>query len=81
MSGNIQFEIRKKLAEALNEGKYLITITRLDEQGILQHYYAFENFKLDDLVPTMTKITADMEINELGKVGKLINKKEEVKPS
>jgi hypothetical protein len=66
-STTVQFDLRKKLAEAFTNGSYFITITVLDrEKNMLNHFYAFENFKLDDLTPSLQKLASDVEMNEFG---------------
>ena len=60
-----QFEVRKHLQEAFANGSYLITVTVLDkEKQKLVHYYAWDNFPLDDVIPSLGHIAGQIETNE-----------------
>ncbi len=62
----IQFELRKRFSEAISKGRYFITITSLDpKENRLHHYYARENFKTEDMVPSLVKQIEDIEKTEL----------------
>lgn len=59
-----QFELRKKLQEAFRANRYLITITVLEDgRKTLNHFYSYENFPVDDVIPSLSHIA--MEIDKL----------------
>ena len=55
-----QFEMRKKMQEALQSGRYFITITYLDDK-VLKHYYSWENFPVDDVMPSLSHIAGKID--------------------
>jgi len=61
--GNLaEFQLRKKFQEALFNGRYLITITILAGEGKrLEHFYSCNDFKTDDLIPSLNAIALDMD--------------------
>jgi hypothetical protein len=57
-----QFELRKKLQDAFRSGRYMITVTVHDEQtGKLNHFYAWDNFPADDVIPSLEHIALQVE--------------------
>lgn len=46
-------EMRKKIQEALQAGKFLIQISYVGEEDKIQHYYLTHNFPREDLMPSM----------------------------
>ena len=57
-----QFELRKKLQEALQSGKYFITVTYLNEdKKNLSHYFSWENFPVDDVIPSLSHIAMEID--------------------
>lgn len=60
-----QFEVRKKLQEAFGKGRYFITVTTLDpETKQLNHYYAWESFPTDDVIPSLGHIAQQIDKHE-----------------
>ena len=60
-----KFEIRKKLQDAFGKGQYFITVTTLDsETNKLDHYYAWDNFRKDDTIPSLGHIAEQIDKNE-----------------
>jgi hypothetical protein len=63
-----EFELREKLKEAYQVGKYLITVTTFDfGSGKLKHYHSWKDFPTDDLVPSLSHITKEIEGKISGK--------------
>lgn len=57
-----EFELRKKMQEALKSGRYFVTITRLDEEtNRLEHYHVWREFPTDDLIPSLSHIANEIE--------------------
>ncbi len=63
MTGSIEeFELRKKLQEAFRIGRYFITITVVEEEKKkLDHFYSYQNFPVDDLIPTLAHLAKQIE--------------------
>ena len=60
-----QFELRKKLQEALQNGRYFITVTVLEnDKKTLKHYYTWENFPADDVIPTLGHIATEIDAKD-----------------
>lgn len=57
-----QFELRKKMQEALLSGEYFITITTIDKANKkLNHYYNWQHFPIDDIVPSLSHMAMRIE--------------------
>lgn len=57
-----EFELRKKLSQALKSGRYLVTVTYLDEEsGKLNHYHLYNEFPTDDLLPSLSHIANEID--------------------
>jgi len=57
-----EFELRKKIQEALKSGRYFITVTTLDEEtSKLQHYIIYNDFPDADLIPSLSYIATDID--------------------
>lgn len=57
-----QFELRKKIQEAMLSGKYFITITIFDKsKKKLNHYYNWQHFPEDDVIPSLSHIAIQVE--------------------
>lgn len=57
-----EFEMRKRLQEALRSGRYFITITRFEEDtGELKHYHIWNEFPTDDIIPSLSHIATEIE--------------------
>ncbi len=56
-------ELRRALAEALKEGRYLITITYVKGHK-LEHYLTYQRFPDEDLLPTFDHFAGKILINE-----------------
>ena len=65
-----EIELRKKITEALTRGKYLITITYVEEgafskDNVLRHYSIVRDFPDGDIVPTFEHLLTDIENNKV----------------
>ncbi len=57
-----QFELRKKIQEAMLSGEYFITITTIDKKKKkLSHYYNWQNFPKDDVIPSLSHIVMQID--------------------
>ena len=57
-----QFELRKKIQEALLSGEYFITITMVDKnKKKLNHYFNWQHFPQDDIIPSLSHIAMQIE--------------------
>lgn len=54
------FELRKKLNEAIAKNRYFITITIMDGRQ-LHHFTTTRNFPVHDIIPTLEHIATEME--------------------
>lgn len=62
VTNSSEFELRKRLQEALASGSYFITVTRVvEEQGRLEHYYLTRDFPTQDIVPTLEHFAVQVE--------------------
>lgn len=62
-----QFELRKRIQEAFEGGRYFITVTTVDKDpGKLNHYYAWENFPQDDVIPVLGHIANQIDSADKG---------------
>ena len=67
MLSNIQ--LRKKLMDAQKSGRYMVTITYLDETGKkLDHTLFQERFPNDDVIPSLEQFAA-IAMDEQSEVG------------
>jgi len=56
-----QFELHKKIKEALSGGSYMITITTCDrKEKKLEHYVATSNFPREDILPSLEACAGNM---------------------
>lgn len=49
-------ELEQKIKKAETYGKYLITITRLEPKGKLEHWWGMRNFQRSDIMSTLEHI-------------------------
>lgn len=56
-----QFELRKKLQDAFRAGRYMITVTAYRENGRLDHFWAWERFPVDDVIPSLAHIAGRID--------------------
>jgi hypothetical protein len=56
-----EFEMRKKVQAALRSGRYFITVTYVDDAGVLQHYYICNEFPQKDLVGSLSHVANEIE--------------------
>jgi hypothetical protein len=56
-----EFEMRKKVQAALRSGRYFITVTYVDEQEMLQHYYICNEFPQADLVGSLSHVANEID--------------------
>lgn len=62
MNNNVnQFELRKRLQEAFRQGRYMVTVTTLSEHGKLNHFWAWERFPIDDVIPSLGHIAGKID--------------------
>jgi hypothetical protein len=59
----ISKEIRNKLTQAVNSGKYMITISTLIN-GKLHHYYSRNEFPNTDMIPSLMHMMNDIKMKE-----------------
>ena len=56
-----QFELHKKIKEALSGGSYMITITTCDrKEKTLEHYAITNNFPREDILPSLEACAGNM---------------------
>lgn len=56
-------DLKKKLVLASKSGKYLITISYADDNGI-QHFYKTEKFLKKDIIPSMDHLKDELVLKE-----------------
>lgn len=57
----VEFELRKKIQMALKSGRYFITVTHVDEESKLQHYYICNEFPQEDLVGSLSHVANEID--------------------
>jgi len=64
----LDFDVRKKVLEALAAGKYIVTVSTVNEKtGKLDHYAVFKEFPTDDIFPALEECVK-LVANQLGKI-------------
>lgn len=58
----------KKLDNAEKSGRYFITVTYLDENKNLKHFYTTKKFFDEDLIPTLEQFKSMIVDNKLNKL-------------
>ena len=57
-----QFELYKKLQEAVKSGRYMVTITTYDDKKRrLDHYTVTNHFPREDILPSLEACAANMQ--------------------
>ena len=56
-------ELRRNLAQAIQSGRYMITVTYL-KGSRLQHYLTYQRFPEEDLLPTFDHFAGEILANE-----------------
>jgi hypothetical protein len=57
-----QFELRKRLQDAVAGGRHFVTVTTLDPaSGKLDHYYVWENFPEADVIPSLAHMATQID--------------------
>lgn len=66
-----QFELRKRLQDAFRQGRYMITITTFDpnKKQALQHFWAWERFPFDDVIPSLGHIAGQIDEKDSPETG------------
>lgn len=63
-----QLELRKRLQQAIEGGRYFITITTPNgDSPRLNHYWAWDNFPAIDVVPTLEHIAKEVVKGDKGR--------------
>ena len=57
--GIIHFELKKRLQEATQSGKFMVTISYLDGKNI-EHHTLTNNFPKEDILPSFKQLIQDM---------------------
>jgi hypothetical protein len=63
-------ELIKKLEEAANSGKYLITVTWVDkskEPADLQHYWSTNDFPIEEVTKSLDQLNKDYTSKQVNK--------------
>jgi len=64
-------ELRRKIQEAMQAGKFFITISYIDEKETIQHFYQTRDFPRDDMLPSLDHLAKEimpetLEVDEEG---------------
>lgn len=66
--GVLDFEVRRKVVEALGTGRYVVTISTVNEETKkLDHYAVFKEFPTDDIFPSLEE-NVKLVAKQLGKM-------------
>jgi acyl-CoA thioesterase len=49
-------ELRRKIQESMESGRFFITISYIDKEEMVQHYWQTRDFPRDDMMPSLEHI-------------------------
>lgn len=64
-------ELRRKIQEAMQAGRFFITIAYIDKEEQIQHFYQTRDFPRDDMMPALDHLAKEimpetLEVDEEG---------------